>query len=106
MRHAILFFFCETLHAKLLIKLSLNYTSQQCVMMMEEACIAALHVVGLAARISANFRKKHFPATCARKSLVWVFFGLFVFCDFLCVVFSDQTSSEAVQGTTLLGMQV
>ena len=34
-------------------------------------------------------------------------FCLFVFCDFfVCVVCSDQTSSEAVQGTTLLGMQV
>ena len=35
-------------------------------------------------------------------------FCLFVVCDlfFVCIVFSDQTSSEAVQGTTLLGMQV
>ena len=34
-------------------------------------------------------------------------FCLFVFCDFfVCVVLSDQTSSEAVQGTTLLGLQV
>ena len=30
----------------------------------------------------------------------------FVIVFFLCVVFFEQTNSEAVQGTTLLGMQV
>ena len=74
MRHALLFS-CESLHAKLLIKLSLSYTSQQCVMMMEEICIAALHVVGLAARISANFRKNIFPLLV--RGNLW--FGYFLF---------------------------